>query len=204
VEESQAPGSSEYDDLPAETLTVDQIVASNIRHWRRKAGITQEGLGAELGWSAANVSAAERSSSGDRDRRRFDAQTIAEIAAALDLPIPALFLPPEDDGQGKRYAWQAGGGTRDMASLMRIVMHDTFEDAGVIGEYRARARVAITAYIPERWRELAASWYVPADDKEARADEAARLRSRQAMLLRFAAEDGAIAEVLERPQEEAP
>jgi len=202
VDESYAPGSDGYDDLPGETLTIDQLVAINMRHWRRAAGMTQEELGAMLGWSAANVSAAERSSSRNRDPRRFDAQTLAEIAAALDIPLVALFMPPEGDGQGARYTWQANGETRDMAGLMRVVMHDTFEETALMDDYRARFRLAIGSYIPGQWAEFAASLYAPPDDKEARAEEAARLRSRQAALLRFAAEDGAIAERLEQPQEE--
>src|ERR1700690_800863 len=88
---------------PAEQVTVDQLVALNIRHWRNAAGLTQADLGGRLGWSAANVSAAERSADPARDPRRFDAQTLTEIALALGVPLAALFLPPGDDGERACY-----------------------------------------------------------------------------------------------------
>src|SRR5450755_4005243 len=90
-------------DLPAEHVTIDQIVARNMRHWRRTAGMTQEELGARLGWSDRNVSAAELSSDEKRDRRRFDAQTLANLSLALCVPLIAFFLPPDDDGFPARY-----------------------------------------------------------------------------------------------------
>ena len=76
--------------IPAVPVTADQIVALNLRHWRRAAGMTQEEAGARLGWSDKNLSAAERSWDADRDRRRFDAQTLTEMALALGVPVAAF------------------------------------------------------------------------------------------------------------------
>jgi transcriptional regulator with XRE-family HTH domain len=207
VDERQQPGSDEYAALPAEDVTIDQVIAWNMRYWRLASFMTQEEFGRRIGWSAANVSAAERSVEEHRDRRRFDAQTIAEIAEALRLPIGALFLPPADDGQGRRYQWHQGGkdpAPRDMASLMRLAMLDNDHETEVMEDYKDRFRGAVTAYLDEEWGEEVGTWFAPVDDKEARAEQAARFRSRQATLLRMAAEDGELAEFLERPREGRP
>lgn len=128
---------------PAERVTVDQLVALNIRHWRVVAGLTQAELGERLGWSAANVSAAERSVSDGRDRRRFDAQTLAEIALALGVPLAALFLPPPDDGERASYQFTAGGRTWGMGDLMElIVMPDTIGTSPLTEAYRERFQAA--------------------------------------------------------------
>lgn len=200
MDEQQQPGTDEYEALPAEDVTIDQVVAWNMRHWRRASFMTQEELGVRIGWSAANVSAAERSVEEHRDRRRFDAQAITEIAAALGLPIAALFLPPEDDGQGRRYQWHLssrGQEARDMAALMQLVLTDNDLGAGALEAYKARYRAAAGAYLDEEWGREVGTWLAPMDDREARAEQAARFRSRQATLLRMAAEDEALAEFLE-------
>lgn len=201
MDERQQPGSDEYAALPAEDITIDQVVAWNMRHWRRASYMTQEELGERIGWSAANVSAAERSVGEHRDRRRFDAQTIAEIAEALRLPIGALFLPPADDGQGRRYQWHGSGkdsAPRDMASLLQLAMLDNDHQTEVAEEYKDRFRAAVGAYLDEDWAEEVGTWFAPMDDREARAEQAARFRSRQAALLSMAAEQQALAEFLER------
>lgn len=203
--ERQLPRSSQYNALPAEDITIDQVVAWNMRHWRRASYMTQEELGERIGWSAANVSAAERSVEEHRDRRRFDAQTTAEIADALCMPLAALYLPPEDDGIGKRYVWRRdGSGPRDMAALMAIVMHNNDYEADVMDEYRDRFRGAVTAYLEEKWAEEVGSWFDPIGDDEARAEQASRFRARQAQLLAAAAEQEALAEFLERPRGKQP
>lgn len=204
VDERQQPGTGCYETLPAEDITIDQVVAWNMRHWRRALYITQEQLGEMIGWSAANVSAAERSVEEYRDRRRFDAQTIASIAWALGVPVSALFLPPEDDGQGKRYRWHAGAAPADMATLMGIAMHDNDHDTAAMELYRDRFRGAVCAYLEEKWAAQVGQWFAPLDDKDARAEQAARFRSRQAALLAMAAEQGTLAEWLEREPAEEP
>ncbi len=204
MDDRQTPGTEDYDALPAEGITIDQVVAWNMRHWRQARYMTQEQLGDPLGWSAANVSAIERSAEGNRDRRRFDAQAIAGIAHALHIPIAALFLPPEDDGIGKRYQWHTGNLVpRSMADLMRLVLHyNDEEESAVMDEYADRFRAAVTAYLEEKWAEEVAGWFAPMDDAAARAEQASRFRSRQAALLTMAAEQAALAEFLEGKEDQ--
>ena len=178
------------------------MIAWNLRHWRQARHMTQEELGALLGWSGPNVSAAESSVKEHRELRRFNAQTIAEIANALHIPIVALFLPPGDDGHGRRYVWHADSAPRDMAALMHLVMPYTDENSDLADEYEDRFRGAVSAYLDEKWGAEVAPWFAPMDDDEARAEQASRFRSRQAVLLRMAAEDGELADYLEQPQEE--
>lgn len=202
MDERQNPRGEKYKTLPVEDITIDQVVAWNMRHWRRASNMTQEELGELIGWSAGNVSAAERSIEEHRDRRRFDAQTIADIAGALRIPIVALFLPPADDGVGKRYQWHTDGSPRDMASLMMLAMHDNDHKTATMTEYRDQYQGAVNAYLDEEWGKEAGRWFAPMDDNEARAEQAARFRSRQATLLRLAAEDEELADFLDPPDEE--
>lgn len=82
-----------------EELNVNQIVAYNLRAARELKGWTQETLAQHLGrlsgieYSHAMVSALERAWDGGR-RREFDAQEIALLSAALEVPIVWFFLPP--------------------------------------------------------------------------------------------------------------
>ena len=99
--------------LPERTVTVNQLVAYNMAFYRKAAGLTQEELGARLGgWSAASVSAAERSWDSSRVKK-FDADEIASIAAALGVPVIAFFLSPEDDGTAVRYVVHLPGSEAD-------------------------------------------------------------------------------------------
>lgn len=157
------------------TLGMDQLVAINVRYWRKAAGMTQEELGRRLGWSPANMSAAERSADSSRDRRRFDAQQLAELCVALGVPLSALFLPPPDDGDGKAYAFTAGGRPYGMGDLMEhVVMPDTTEDSALMGAYRDRFNgAALRAARGPRWMTLVARWVGGATRRDERA---ARLR----------------------------
>lgn len=148
------------DGPPVEQVTVDQLVALNIRHWRAVAGLTQAELGKRLGWSAANVSAAERSVSDDRDRRRFDAQTLAELALALGVPLAALFLPPPDDGERAAYRFTAGGKSHGMGELMElVVMPDATWTSPVMEAYRQRFNAAARrAATGPAWARLVERW----------------------------------------------
>lgn len=149
-----------------ERVEIDQIVAYNIRRWRREAGMTQEELGEMLGWSAANLSAAERSADSARERRRFDAQTLAELALALGVPLAALFMPPDDNRErvfpGPRIAdryREPRDGTYTMRDLMHsIVLPDTGEDSPVMETYRIRFREAGKQYLDEEWAGYAATF----------------------------------------------
>lgn len=89
--------------LPVREITPNMVIAYNITRWRKANGMTQEQLGDELGgWTKGQVSAAERSWDGKRVRQ-FDADLIADLASILRVPVPALFMPPEDDGESVRY-----------------------------------------------------------------------------------------------------
>lgn len=192
--------SAGHDETPLEVALVDmdQIVAMNIRYWRRAAGMSQETLGKMLGWSAANVSAAERSADEKRERRRFDASTLAALSLALAVPLIALFLPPEDDGTVKRYLFQAPDGKRDMEDLMTfVVMTDTEEDTDVMDAYRHRFQAAADTYLDEEWARAVGSWLRSLESAEVRAIRAARLRTRQAEALRAAAEWGSLADAID-------
>lgn len=153
-----AAPASDYSGLPGKHVTVDQIVAGNVRRWRRTAGLTQEELGGRIGWTAANVSAAERSADPDRDKRRFDAQTLAALALAFDVPIPALFLPPPDDGLTVRYEFHANPHVcSDMAALVSLLISDPSDDVNpVMDAYRDRYMTVIATYLDaERGAQLA-------------------------------------------------
>ena len=185
-------------------VTVDQIVAMNMRYWRRAAGLTQEGLGDLIGWSAANVSAAERSADDDRDRRRFDAGTLASLALALGVPLGALFLPPADDSPERQYRFPAlpgdpdGDTELDMRQLLNfIVLPDSGENTVVMAAYRDRlGSVAASLLDDEGAREVARILSM-VEDGERRAIRAERLRQRQAELLRTAAEIGDLADAID-------
>lgn len=151
---------SKPDGPPAEQVTVDQLVALNIRQWRTVAGMTQAELGERLGWSAANVSAAERSVSDTRDRRRFDAQTLTEVSLALGVPLAALFLPPADEGERARYRFAAIGRTWGMGDLMElVVMPDTTDESPLMDAYRERFNSAVRqAAAGPAWEHLISRW----------------------------------------------
>lgn len=203
-DERQQHGTCGYESLPAAALTADQVVAWNIRFWRQHAGITQKKLGELMGWTEGNMSAIERSAEEHRDKRRFDAQTIAKLAETLGVPVVAMLLPPDDDGQGRRYVWQDGERARDMRDLMVTVMHYNGE-AELTDIYRDRYRGAVTFYVDEQWGAEVGRWFAPMDDKESRLEAAERFRSRQRRLLAMAADDGSVADWLEQdPDEDQP
>lgn len=151
---------SGYRDLPGRHVTINQVAAWNLAYFRKAAGLTQEELGARLGWSKAIVSAAERSWDGRRVRH-FSADDLISIAMALNVPVTALFLPPEDDGVDARYLFHAvnlvtGGGTAALAEwstmhdLMTYVMSEPADDdSPVMDAYRRRYVGAISTYFDD-------------------------------------------------------
>lgn len=182
-----------------ETVTVevdvDQIVAMNIRYWRRTAGMTQEDLGRLLGWSAANVSAAERSADEKRERRRFDAGTLTALSLALGVPLIALFFPPEDDSPVRRYVFPAlpgdpdGGTEMNMGELLALVlMPDMPAETRIMDAYRYRLTAIVDTYLDSEWAREVARWIARIDSDEVRAIRAERLRSRAAEFRRHADE----------------
>jgi transcriptional regulator with XRE-family HTH domain len=121
---------------------VNRVVAYNMTRWRKAAGLTQEELGQRLGgWSGASVSAAERSWDGKRVRK-FDADEVAAIGAALGVPIVALFLPPL-------------GGGEAAVRLFALTMPETGEDTPVMDAFRKERAFAAAQYAdPVRSRRL--------------------------------------------------
>lgn len=188
------------DEPPAVQVTIDQIVAANMRYWRKAAGLTQEELGDRIGWSAANVSAVERSADEGRERRRFDAHALAQVTLALGVPLIALFLPPEDDGTGKvyRFAGDADGAMHGMKELVeRVVMPDSDDDNPVMDAYRERLTAAADRYLDPAWAKEIGQMLGQAESAEERAARVARLRMRQAELLRIADEIADMASTIE-------
>lgn len=88
--------------LPERHVTMSQLVAYNMAFFRKAAGLDQKEFGQLVGWSAASVSAAERSWDSKRVKK-FDADEITLVAAVLGLPLTAMFLPPEDHGTAVHY-----------------------------------------------------------------------------------------------------
>jgi hypothetical protein len=133
------PGNA-YADLPGRHLTINQIVARNLIYFRKAAGLTQDELGEQIGWSKAIVSAAERSWDGKRVRQ-FSADDIVTITGALGIPIVAMFLPPEDDGVDLRYLVDLpvkryrGGAVLNVCFTMHDLMqHVVADPAGITSE----------------------------------------------------------------------
>lgn len=87
----------------AAVLTVNQLVAYNLMRARRRKAWTQQETAERLTerttrkWTAATLSAAERSWQTGRSRQ-FDANELAAFAAIFGCPIPYFFVPikPED------------------------------------------------------------------------------------------------------------
>jgi transcriptional regulator with XRE-family HTH domain len=179
----------------AEHVTIDQIVAYNMRQWRIEAGMTQEELGELLGLSAANVSATERSADLGRDRRRFDAQMLTELSIALSVPLVALFLPPDDDGLtfSGPHIDDEDRGTKDGRYSMRdlmalVVMTDSEDDAPAMNAYRRRFIAAVAQYLDPDWAKEVARWFRARNSWEVIEDQIQRFRAREAEALRIADE----------------
>ena len=180
-------------------VTINQVIAWNMAYFRRAAGITQEELGELIGGRPKTaVSADERSWDGKRTRE-FDAEAITVLAAALGVPVLALFLPPEDDGITEHYVYGSDGEST-MTDLMRAVVPDTGYDTPVMDAYRKRLDAAVTYYADPGFAAQVARFLRDATDGELRADRAARIRQRQAELEAVAGELADIAGLLEHPE----
>lgn len=184
-------------DLPERHVTADQVVAANIRRFRRAARMTQAEAGAVVGWSAASFSAAEKSADPGHERRRFDAQAVTDIAAVLGVPVSGLFLPPGDDGTAARYLITAGGTVLDMSEYMTgLVMPDSDAETPQAAAYRDAFRAAAYRYLSPEWAARAAGW-LAAGTAEERADVAGMLREDQQALMRAARRLGDLAAQIE-------
>ena len=181
---------------PAPHVTVNQLVAYNMASFRKAAGITQETMGEMLGgWSAASVSAAERSWDGKRIKR-FDADEIVRIAWVLGVPLVALFLPPPDDEETHFAIGQTVMNPDRVVG--ELLIPDNADDRAVMAAYRERWNGALRHFArnddPE-WARLAARWLD--DVGSARAERVARLRSSRDALRRAADEFADLAAAIE-------
>ena len=131
------PSAADKPRLPERRVTISQLVAYNLSFFRRAAGIDQRKIGELLGWSAASVSAAERSWESKRTKV-FDADEVMQIAAALHVPLAALFLPPEDHGTAVRYVvHRRGREDIDFSDLQQYVFPGG-GDSPAMDAYRQR------------------------------------------------------------------
>lgn len=182
---------------PPVNVTVDQVVAGNLARFRRAAGMTQAELGARLGWSAANVSAAERSADPVRERRRFDAQTVTEISLALGIPLSAFFLPPPGDGIDADYSVTVNGKSWTMGDFMSsVVMIDSDDDTDQAEAYRDAYRNAALRYLAPEWAERVAGYFT-GQTAEERAELVALLRIERDAVSQGARRLGEIADAIE-------
>jgi hypothetical protein len=128
--------------LPERRVTVNQLVAYNMAAFRKAAGLGQQEFGEPLRWSAASVSAAERSWDGKRVKK-FDADEIVMIAVVLGVPLAALFLPPEDHGTAVRYVLQfAGRKAMSLDDLLPLTLPSAGGDSPAMDAYRKRVITA--------------------------------------------------------------
>jgi transcriptional regulator with XRE-family HTH domain len=128
----------QHADLPVRRVTVNSIVALNLAYFRKAAGLTQEELGERIGWGKSVVSTAERSWDAQRVRS-FSAEDLMAIAAALQIPLAALFLPPEDDGTAFSYVLDMPGPEeREPDDLLAYVFPTYGGDSPVMNAYRKR------------------------------------------------------------------
>ncbi|WP_131740608.1 hypothetical protein [Actinomadura roseirufa] len=77
-------------------VTMNEVVAVNVGQWRRLRNLSRTALAEALtpltgsAWTGADVERAETSV----PPRRFDADELLAFSRALDVPLPALLLPP--------------------------------------------------------------------------------------------------------------
>lgn len=88
-------------------VTMNQVVAYNLKRARVARGLTQTELGERLAtitgtrWSRSALSAAEKGWGGETGRvRNVDADELLAYSLALDVPITWFFLPPAVDEGG--------------------------------------------------------------------------------------------------------
>jgi transcriptional regulator with XRE-family HTH domain len=142
-------------------VSMSQLIAYNTKWFRTAAGMSQEELGEPLGWSAASVSAAERSWESKRVKR-FDADEIMQIASALAVPVPALFLPPEDAGTKVNYVLQLDPRDEkglDAQALVGLLFPSFDGDSPVMEAFRRRMMAAgatkLASNVARRWDYVA-------------------------------------------------
>jgi transcriptional regulator with XRE-family HTH domain len=173
VSDGETKGQSAPADRPAEPpsqrISANMLVGYNMAYFRKAAGMTQEELGQRLGWTNVAVSAAERSWDGKRVRQ-FDADVIADLAMTLGVPVPALFLPPEDDGERERYVMHADDFPDDPISMGRLLSYVIPEPPlggdPALRAYEERLIAAMDFYFPSASEDLGARLRQRATDEQ--------------------------------------
>jgi transcriptional regulator with XRE-family HTH domain len=175
IEPGSALPQGQRADLPVRRVTVNSIVALNLAYYRKAAQLTQEELGEQIGWGKSVVSTAERSWEAKRGRS-FSAEDLIAIAAALRIPLAALFLPPEDDGTAFRYVLDMPGPEdRKAADLLEYVFPAHEGDSSAMDAYRKRLIAARASdYGPEDNLVTAAKVLALAQETAEEAIETAR------------------------------
>ena len=186
----------EADELPCEVKTVNQIVAWNVAYYRKAAGLKQEELGEKIGGRGKRAISADETSWGGGHTREFNASELADLARALDVPIVAFFLPPEDDEVAARYLFRPhdDADLLDMGDLMALVMPDSDSDSRTMDAYRRRILAAVARYMGAEWSDEPGRWRAVMSARETRAERAEDARADREALLRVAAKLGLVAE----------
>lgn len=192
---------------PVRVVTANQVVAWNLARYRKAAGLTQAELAALIGWGDGAVSDAERSWKGGRVRE-FDAHALTAIAFALGIPVLALLLPPDGDGQGERWEMDAGPGQGRVSMgdyLTETLIPDgpDGEDGDgenpALAEYVLRYARSVDRYIPDPLQNARAMrWMRDRHPRRVLAEFAARLRRNQASAADQEAFAGELAGAIEK------
>lgn len=156
------------------------------------------------------MSAAERSWDGKRVRA-FTADDIVAIAAALAIPIIAMFLPPEDDGVNLRYLIdlpirrRPDGGSLNMCYTMHDLMvyvvpepgeDDHDDDYEVPTRYWNRYVAAINSYLRAHAVAELADYVEDLSTEERIVEHLARLRGQYDALREMISDNDHIQEAL--------
>lgn len=135
-----------------QSVTINQVVGYNMSWYRKKAGLTQEDLGQRLGgWTKVAVSAAERSWDGKRIRK-FDADELVAIARALGIPVPALFLPPDNAGTAVKYELAGSSGNLQatlLTDLLPYFLPTSGDESPVMAAFRNRLMALGAGFLTE-------------------------------------------------------
>lgn len=130
-------------------ITLDQVVAYNLRRARQHRGWTQAQAARQLEpflgerWSSAVFSAAERSYEGNRIRE-FTASHVLAFALGFDLPIAWFYEPPAPDTRvtsrgsnhsisGKDLVKLLGSRTQEAQDALRRTLKDLLIFAAASG-----------------------------------------------------------------------
>src|SRR6266542_1271519 len=187
-------------------MTPNQLVAFNLRRARELRGWTQEEAAERLEpylgirWSKGTFSAAETSAKGGRVRL-FNADEIAALSLAFDLPLTWWFLPPRRAAGSVVLPGPQVEGVDDAERLLKLLLDDEGDlTAGRVQEALASLAAAGHTSLSRRHfampdlletvagLALATRYEQPAED----------LRHLAAQLPRLAAQLGPLAAELER------